>query len=104
MAGGRRRLRAQSAPSPNPSTNSSTTNRSTQANHVRLSHGGNRAIRIHADESGALVIEGGGLPKTEVMLRIDGVPAQLSLYPLQALDIPDTRERHPPPIDDPPVS
>ena len=104
MAGGRRRLRAQRAPSPNPRTNSTTTNRSTQANHVRLGPCDNRAITIHADQSGALVIVGGWLPETEVMLGIDGVPAELSLYPPQALDVPDTRERHPHPIDDPPVS
>jgi hypothetical protein len=84
--------------------NSSTTNRSAQANHVRPSHGGIRALRIHAAESGALVIAGGWLPKTEVMLRIDGVPAELSLCPPQALDVPDARKRHPDPIDDPPGS
>ena len=58
---------------------SSTTNRSAQANHVRLSHGGHRAIKIHAAESGVFVIAGGWLPNIEVMLGIDGVPAELSL-------------------------
>src|SRR5262252_7545452 len=103
MAGGGRRLRTQSAPSPTPRMNSRATNRSAQANHVRPSHGGIRALRIHADEPGALVSAGGWLPKTEVMLGIDGVPAELSRYPPQVLNIPDARKRHPHPIDDPPV-